>query len=138
MPEPRGAHCADVIEWPAIASVCPSQAADLEALLHTHGLDLERMAIALDGEPEFAEGQLGEAEEAVRAAWQRLQTAFEENTSVGGSCLRLRCRYHSPNSGGRYDELVYCIFYLEGCYELSPAGKKFQGLFQRRSWVRNR
>lgn len=107
--------------------------------MRRHGLDLERIAIALEGEPEIAEGALGEAEEAVRAAWANLQAAFEANTSVSGSGLRLRCRWHSPNRerAGRYDEVVYCIFHLEGCYELSPAGKKFQGLFRRRSWTNN-
>ena len=79
MPEPRGAHCADVIEWPAIASVCPSQAADLEALLRTHGLDLERMAIALDGEPEFAFpcGSIGKTTRRFEMAFLKCTTGFK-------------------------------------------------------------
>ena len=137
MPEPCGAQCADVIAWSALASVCPLEAAALDDLLRKHGFDTDVLAMALDGESDIAKGKLGKANKAIRAAWAKLQAAFEANTTVDGSSLRLHCRYHEPNTGGQYDQVVYGIFYLEGCTEFSPAGKKFQSLFRRQSWVRN-
>src|SRR4051794_38612536 len=104
MPERPGSHCADVIQWSAIASVCPAQATHLDALLRRHGLDLDVLAMALDEEPEVAKGKLGKADKAIRAAWANLQAAFEGNTAVGGSGLQLRCPYHDPNRGGPYDD----------------------------------
>jgi hypothetical protein len=134
--ERPGAHCADIIEWHAIASVCPQEAAILEALLRECGCEPDALP-TLETEPAAAEELFGAAVEAIRLAWENVKRAFEANTSVGGSGLRLCCGYHEPDKGGPYDEVFYEFFYLEGCYQLSPAGQKFQSLFQRRSWVKN-
>ena len=137
MEEAPGAHCADIIEWDAIASVCPREAADLLAVLQ--GIHVSDMATALaTEEPEWwTEEMTGERRDAIRAAWGQLQVAFEKKTKVRHSCLRLRRGHHNPDYGGLHDEIAYGFFYLEGCYELSPAGKKFQALFKRLTWVRN-
>ena len=137
MEEAPGAHCADVIEWDAIASLCPQEAAEMVAVLQ--GISVPDMATALaTEEPEWWTDELpAPRRDAIRAAWARLQAAFQKKTRVRHSCLRLGCGHHNPDQGGPYDEIAYGFFHLEGCYELSPAGKKFQKLFERRTWVRN-
>ena len=99
MKDPHGAHCADVIEWEAIVSVCPQEAAELLTVLN--GVNVYEMATALaTEEPEWwTEEMPAERRDAIRSAWTQLQAAFEKKTKVRGSCLRLRCGH--PGRGSR-------------------------------------
>src|SRR5437899_1112531 len=76
----------------------------------------------------------------ITAAYRSLQVAFTVATSIAAtsSNLALGIGYHdSENQGCRGDEIHGVYWYFDGAFELSPAGKKFNGQFERKfftSW----
>ena len=61
---------------------------------------------------------------------QPLQKAFTEKTG-----LTLHLGYHDPDSGDCYDDIEYEYWYIEGMYQLSPAGEKYQQFITQKSFV---
>jgi hypothetical protein len=158
------AYCAgyaDVIEWDAVEKIAPQAAADFLAVIDKHGqrdLLLEGLARTLQydlchdlsstNKPieltselylDTEEDELKAAQK-ILAAYAKLQQDFEADTTAlpTNSKLTLYVGYHdSEGQGCRGDELDGVYWYVDGAYELSLAGQKYQGKFERRfftSW----
>jgi hypothetical protein len=155
------ADYADVIEWNAIVELAPEAAAEFMATINKHKGDeeadylLQHLAFTIQydlcGDPsrEEAPTELINAmsgwhnDEAVDvrvakeilAAFRKLRAAFSEATNIPTTTSRLELgiAYHdSENQGCRGDELDGVYWYVDGAYELSPAGRKFKRKFERR------
>ena len=69
--------------------------------------------------------------ERVRDAWKALKTKFDSLTG-----LEVFIGFHdSESEGDRYDEVDGVYFAVDGMYELSEAGKKWDGVVERKSFV---
>jgi len=79
---------------------------------------------------EFACGEDDQHGETVRAAWESLAARFGEVTGLG-----LEMGFHDPEDGGPYDEVEGAFLCVDAMYEVSPAGRPFVGIVERRMWV---
>lgn len=71
-------------------------------------------------------------------AFGKLRNDFTEATAVGDSKLELGMGYHDSDADGdRYDEVDGAYFYVDGCYEPTPAAKKLlnDGTIERQWFV---
>lgn len=139
-----GANCADVIEWESICKICPAAARKFSAALAKHDIDMDTAIQSLVEESYLGDLPEGvseeEALERLDKAFEALNEAFMDKTSVVShgctSCLELVPRYHDHESAGdRYDEVEDAFFHVEGVYQLSPAGNKFQKFIERKWFV---
>lgn len=144
---------ADVIDWKTIEKMCPTEATALVALLKKYeissygfsryveqGFNPEDLFSDIESDEavdreELTEVDFQQAAE-VEAAWKALSEAFTKATRVGESFLTLHpCYHNSGENGSRYDEVDGSFYAVEGAYQLSPAGEKFQDKFEHRTWV---
>lgn len=85
---------------------------------------------------------------AVADAWMKLQDAFEKATTierivrtktgadhVEKECLRLIAGYHDPKLGDCYDDIQGGYFEVDGCFQLTAAGQKFNNIIRTSAWV---
>jgi hypothetical protein len=121
-----GAAFGEIIQPEDIEKLCPKQwAAFIKALDETE-----------DGETidSFAqEAMFGENDPEANSAvvYKQLCEAFEKKTG-----LSLGVSYHdSESEGSRYDDVDGSYWWVEGMYQLSPAGKKMEKVVQRMFWV---
>jgi hypothetical protein len=147
---------ADVIAFDTVKELCPAEAEALEGVLLECGVCMEFLAEAFQWEEpdlETLEEAVSDAapanlDEDARATYEKeavatitqafkdLQTAFARATSASDSHLDLRISYHDAEEhGSRYDEIGGVFWHVEGLYQLSPAGLKFQDRVQRKSFV---
>ena len=63
-------------------------------------------------------------------AYQALCEAFHQKTE-----LDLYLDYHNPHNGDRYDDVAGLMWCVEGVYQFTPAGKKYQQHIERMRWV---
>jgi hypothetical protein len=132
------ANYADVIEWGNVEKIIPKEAAAFERQLKAAGITRDDFCnvtalenwdaanITLVG-PEAIDGAIRQIE----TAWEKLSDAFTQATTG----LTLAPGYHSTEVGDRYDDVQGGYFYLEGVYQLTPAGKKYADKIERKFFV---
>ena len=136
------AYHADVIEWDDIKKLVPVEAAEFEKRLATAGVSMSDFCYAESLEDwdvmEFStedEDAIQKAVDQIADAWEKLAESFTAATTVDGAGLELEPRYHDPDDGGRYDGVENGFFGVEGVYQLTPAGKKYEDIIDHRGWV---
>ena len=149
---------ADVIDWEDVEKLVPAAASSFLAVLDASRGELERDVVLAA----FAESQncvlpdlptelqqclladmspddTGADNHALKLAQQlvaalsSLQAAFKAATTREGAGLSLYVGYHdSENRGCRGDDLDGVYWCVEGAYVLSPAGRAYEYVFERK------
>lgn len=150
-----GGNYADVVEQAFVEATCPQEWQALQKVLDHYDIGLESFARAYQWEePDGLTDDLDIPEEidsddmvdiknwqeqiltAVTRAWEALRSAFTQATITEGRGLKLFVGYHdSEDKGGRYDEVDGVFFSVEGVYERTPAGKRFEEHIKRAFFV---
>jgi len=127
-----GAH-ADVIEFEgkgSVLEIVTDPGLEFENAVKKSDLgSIEEFARCVEQGDEIEDGDVIEA-------WNNLKTSFFLKTG-----LDLGIGYHdSDNSGDCYDEVNGVYFFVEGCYQKSPAMEQFEkkygeGVIAHRSFV---
>ena len=115
---------ADVIEEQDLRNLCGEALSRFLASVEEKGCELPAVARAL----EFGE----EVEASIEEAWLALQEEFAAVT--GGLTLGIN-HHDSADCGDRYDEVDGVYWYIEGMYQLTPAGERLGDRVRCRSWV---
>jgi hypothetical protein len=127
------ANHADVIPTAKVTELCPEEVeafvAAAAAAYPERGISGIEAALKLLA-TELACGDDGVQGGETVAAWKALASQFHRLTG-----LELGVDYHDPEDGGPYDEVEGAFLFVEGMYEVSPAGRPFVGVVERRSWV---
>lgn len=134
------ANYGDVIEWEEIKKLCPKEARNFKREIDKTGAEWEAAIHALDSGKETLLATVDAAKRLavygqIEAAFESLNLAFQKKTKVGDCCLELNPRYHDPNYGDRYDDVTGSYFHVSGVYQLTPAGKKFEQIIERKFFV---
>jgi len=121
----HSACSADVIEEKSIKKFCPKEFAALEAEIKDYEKEesWEVIAQGFSCGEERAGAELNEA-------YYNLCEAFEKKTG-----LELGVGYHNSDDGDIYDEVTEVYWYVNGMYQLTPAGKKMQKYVETQSFV---
>lgn len=127
------ANHADVIPIATVAELCPDEvdefvAAAARTFSERAIADVEAALALLATELACGDDEVHGGE--MVAAWRALAWAFHQRTG-----LDLGVDHHDPEDGGPYDEVEGAFLTVEGMYEVSPAGRPFVGVVERRSWV---
>lgn len=127
------ANHADVIPIPTVAELCPDEveefvAAAARTFPEQDIADVEAALALLATELACGDDEVHGGE--VVAAWKALAWRFRQRTG-----LEIGVDFHDPTNGGPYDEVEGAFLTVEGMYEVSPAGRPFVGVVERRSWV---
>ena len=133
------AGMADVITEAAIKKICPKEFNAFKSLLAKYKVDFENLAKAMDNYSDeiFIGVELSpEDEEKVKTSFDRafkfLRAAFKKQS--GG--LELNLAFQDSNeSGDRYDEINGAYWWVDGMYQLTPAGKKYRRSVERKFFV---
>ncbi|MEI6502728.1 MAG: hypothetical protein WCP21_17100 [Armatimonadota bacterium] len=129
----HSANYADVIPMENVAELCPDEVGRFVAAVSAEYPEEAVSDFATALAAIAREYDCGEDEthgDDVRMEWKELTERFEEITGLG-----LQVGFHDPENGGPYDEVEGAYLAVEGMYELSAAGKPFQGIVERRMWV---
>ena len=128
----------DVMEWDTIKMIVPDEAAGFEEQLKAAGVSMDDFCEAMcQDDWDFAEfssddeDAIEEAIDQIEATWDRVRKAFTEATSVEGAGLRLTPGYHDPD----YEEEPIAYFAVEGVYQLTSAGAKYEDKIERRQFT---
>lgn len=131
----HSAAFADVIEEKGLLKIAPKEFKALQDLLAKYEVSLEDLYRAIeDQEPLVGrdEDDDEQVEKELKTALKKLRAAFKKNS--GG--LSLGLGYHnSDDNGDRYDEVNGIYWWVDGMYQLSPAGKKNRKLIERKFFV---
>jgi len=139
-----GASYADVISLTDVQKFCPREYEILMTLLDNHGVSFDDFACGMVKEmlseeviiPNFDNDADGLAyEEALLKALDNLQEAFKKSTECQGGHLSLCLEYHEADDGDRYDEVSGGFFHVEGVYQKTPAGERFDNFIKRCMFV---
>jgi len=127
------ANHADVIPTAKVVELCPDEVdafvAAAAAAYPDRGIaEIEAALTVLATELACGDDEVHGGETV--AAWKTLAWRFHQRTG-----LELGVDYHDPEDGGPYDEVEGVFLFVEGMYEVSPAGRPFVGVVERRSWV---
>jgi len=120
---------ADTVELKFVESQCPELFNNLSDALSKASITYDAFAMMYDEYQGDDRGELDEADEqAISEAYEKLQAHFETMTG-----LTLLVRYHTREDRG--DEVDGCFWEVEGVYQLTPAGKKWQTKIERKFWT---
>ena len=116
-----GVYYPQVMEWDAIKEIVPEEAAAIECILLSEGMDLDSFCYEFDEAAywrgDHDDGPLGDD---VLGAWKALNAAFAIATTVEGKGLSLQ---------PYYDECGH--FAVGGACEWTPAGLKYEDKIER-------
>ena len=130
MPMGTSACYADVIDVKEVKKIVPIAFRNFLKVLKQQQVSLEKFAAAMNCEECENEKNLD--------AWMFLSNAFERATMPDHKTqgLTLRIGYHDKSENGdHYDEVDGVFFHVDGVYELTPAGKKFDKVINRRYYT---
>jgi hypothetical protein len=126
MPMGYGSNYADVIDEKDVRKLCPKEYKEFEKAIEEADETLESVAQEVGTEDVWEND-----EHPITKAFDNLQTAFEEKTD-----LTLYLSYHNADDDGScYDDINGAYFCVDGMYELTPAGKKFNKIVQKKMFV---
>ena len=118
------AASADVIEVKSIRKFCKDEYDAFIGLVEGCELDMEEFA-------RNAEYDLDDYDKDVVKAYKELCSAFENKTGLG-----LNVAFHnSEDEGDIYDDVDGIYWYVDGMYELTPAGKIMEKYVERKNFV---
>lgn len=121
-----GANFADVIEEKDLKKLCPKEYKAFDQAIDDAETDLEGIARDIMYESEDV------LTPKIKKAFKALTTAFEKKT--GG--LKVGLGFHDvEESGDRYDDVNGAYFWVDGMYQITPAGKKFSKIIDRKFFV---
>lgn len=122
-----GANYADVMEDKNIKKLCPNT---FQGLVTAIKMD-EYAGGDLDDFAQLLNTQEIEPDSEAHIAYDQLKLAFKRATG-----LELILCYHDCDEyGDRYDEVNGHFWHIDGVYDLSEAGKKFQDKIKRKFYV---
>jgi len=118
-----GANYADIIDNGVIAKTCPEELKALDKAIENAEYDFECFA---------QEAQYGDfPDDMVEKAFDILTTAFQKKTGLG-----LNIGFHDQHDeGDRYDQVNGAFWSVDGVYELTEAGKKYEKYINRQMYV---
>lgn len=112
-------------EWAAFVAACKIAAEDEDGIE-----DDEFYVFQEAGDLQYEGGETSVPEN-VAVAWLNLKAVF--NAATG---LDLYLGYHdAEGNGDRYDEVDGLYFPVDGMYELTEAGKRWQGIVEQKQFV---
>ena len=112
-----------VIDSEDVRKLCPKEYRALMKAIKEEGTTLEKVAYTWDFECACPGWD-------IEKALTNLVYLFGENTGLS-LCL---C-YYDPDKGDRYDTIDEAYWSVDGVYELTPAGKKYQDIIRRETYV---
>jgi hypothetical protein len=123
-----GANYADVIEDKALDKIVKGKVTELVKSLEGDESDLESFARDIEYDDDFVEEEPFKKAEKI---YHDIQKTFEKETG-----LEVYLGFHdSDNAGDRYDGVSGVYWYVQGMYELTPAGKKLEKVVSRQHFV---
>ena len=114
---------ADVIDRRDVKKLCPREYRELINVIKCEGRTIEEIAQEYGWDNEIQSDDIG-------SALDVLCQAFDAKTG-----LSLSLCYYDPDKGDRYDTIDEAYWSVEGVYELTPAGKKYQDIIRRETYV---
>lgn len=121
----HAAAYADVIEANTIKKFCPKEFDVFYEKVGDMESDFELFA-SLAESKDFAD-----YDDDIVESYNELCNAFHKKTG-----LKLNLSFHdSDENGDRYDDINGVYWYVDGMYQLTPAGKKMQKYVERKSFV---
>jgi hypothetical protein len=115
---------ADVIEQGFVKEQCPQEFENFIQALADKDVSLEEFA------QECRDYSEKEEQSEYFKAYQILCEAFNKITG-----LELYLDFHHPDEGDRYDDIFGVMWCVDGVYQLTKAGKKYQEQIERKFWV---
>jgi len=134
-----GAGYADVISSRSLSKLCPKEYKIFKGLLKKTHVDHYQLEEFINDDRDLNllshytdDEKASKLQGEIVDAWANLQSAFYKITKS----LELTLGYHdSEDNGSSYDEVNDLYFSVVGMYQLSPAGKKFKKIVNRKFFV---
>ena len=118
------ANFAEVVEQDFVKEQCPDQFENFVQALADKNIPTE----------EFAQNnQYYSKKERKKKSYKAFLSLCEQFNKKTG--LDLYIDYHNPNNGDCYDDITGVMWCVDGVYQLTKAGKKFQKQIERKFWV---
>ena len=121
-----GASYADVVSDEFVEKTCPNELKELKELkeaIEASDYDWDSFA----QEWQYDDGD----DEEIESAYIKLTKAFEKITGLGVNI----CYHDQHDEGDRYDQINGAFWTVDGVYELSKAGKKYENEIDRKLFV---
>jgi hypothetical protein len=118
------ANYADVVEQDFIKNMCPQEYEAFIQALKNKDIDLGELAQT------WRDYSSKEEKQDHFKAYQTLCDTFKQKTG-----LELYLDYHSEDDGDRYDDINGVMWCVDGVYQHTKAGRKYQEQIERKSWV---
>lgn len=115
---------ADTVEQDFIKATCPQEFENFIQALENKDIDLDEFART------WRDYSSKEEKSESYKAYQTLCEAFRQKTG-----LELYIDYHDPDNGDRYDDVNGILWCVDGVYQHTKAGRKYQKQIQRKLWV---
>ena len=123
------------ISLDGLRAICPKQVEACEIVFNALDCDWDAFALGMEQE-QFDDLPENANPENMVKAWERLQSAFKNKTTVGKSCLEVSIGHYSSDDGDRYDEMGEgCYFTVDDVTQFTPAGEKFRVHLEEKSWT---
>lgn len=144
-----GSYACDsyVISYDNLKKLCPKEVEAVETAKHWEFVGWGQIAKGMsysdvptigenlfDSPDELSDAQVTKISKGFEKLTKQLYAAFKKRT--GG--LELFLDYYNEDEGDRYDSLEHkdgCVFCVGNVVQLTPAGKKFQKVVEKRRWV---
>ena len=136
-----------VISYDNLKKLCPKEVEAIETANHWEFVGWGQIAKGMtysdtetigenlfDSPDELSDAQVTKISKGFEKLTKQLYAAFKKHT--GG--LELFLDYYNEDEGDRYDSLEHkdgCVFCVGNMVQLTPAGKKFQKVVEKRRWV---
>jgi hypothetical protein len=123
---------ADTVTNEFVTKTCPEEYKVLLEVLQENDYDIDRLAYCAtnggDVESELTVDMDDEPAAIINNAYDKLCIVFEEKTG-----LTLEIKYHDKED--RYDEVNGMFWEVDGVYEKTAAGKKYDKDIERKFWT---
>lgn len=121
----HAAAYADVIEAKDVKKICPVAFDNFKQALKFDDCEIEEFAMESEG---------GNGEDFAPEAYEAFKAVVDAFYKETGLPLDI-AHHQSDEYGDRYDEVNGTYFYVDGMYELTAAGKKLEGIVERKTFV---
>jgi len=118
------ANYADTVEQDFIKDACPQEFENFIQALENKDMSVKEFSET------WRDCSAKEEKSEHFKTYQALCGAFNKKTG-----LDLYLDYHNPDDGDRYDDVSGIMWCVDGVYQLSKAGKKYQKQIERKFWV---
>lgn len=135
------ARSGQVITWEKLREFLPAETECFSGELENMLEDVDSFCRRESADDWYkAEDWSGDAEfsESLRRAnkaWNILQSSFRDKTSVGNSFLEIFPAFYDRESNDGADELDGGFFWVTGAVQKTPAGERFQAIWDKVNFV---